>query len=256
MHIEVAREGGVATIRFHRPEKKNAINAAMYEALVTALEEGEGARDVRVHMIAGLPGIFSAGNDIADFLAYAEDGALGTPVLRFLRTLAQLDKPLVAVVDGPAIGIGTTLLLHCDLVYASPAARFETPFLDLGLVPEAASSLLMPARMGYARAFEMLCLGASFDAERAREVGLVNEVVPSEEIESYARQVALKLASRPPEALAAARRLMRGSREAVLARIDEEAALFAARLKSPEAREAFAAFLEKRPPAFAKLNGA
>jgi len=251
MKIDVAREGGIQTIRFNRPEKKNAITTAMYEALTQALEGGDWSEGVRAHVIAGLPGAFSAGNDMNDFLAFADNGALGEPVLRFLRTIATLQKPVIAAVDGLAVGIGTTLLLHCDLVYASPEASFHTPFLDLGLVPEAASSLLMPRRMGYARAFEMLCLGIKYDAGRALAAGLVNEIIPGEELESYVRQVALQLASKPPEALAAGRKLLRGSPENVMARIEEEAVLFAERLSSSEAREAFRSFLEKRPADFA-----
>jgi enoyl-CoA hydratase/carnithine racemase len=169
--------------------------------------------------------------------------------------LPQVVKPMIAAVDGLAIGIGTTMLLHCDLVYASPSAVLRTPFLDLGILPEAGSSLLLPRRIGHVRAFEMLALGAPFAAERAREIGLVNQVVPADAVEKTALDAARTLAAKPPEALALARRLMRGDPAEVLARIDAEVAEFKRRLASPEAREAFQAFLEKRTPDFRKLRG-
>ncbi|MEE9588902.1 MAG: crotonase/enoyl-CoA hydratase family protein [Hyphomicrobiaceae bacterium] len=248
MTIDVEREGGVQTLRFNRPDKKNAITAGMYEALAQAFEGGEWSDEVRVHLIAGTEGAFTAGNDLKDFLAAAQSGTHGDQALSFLRTLASIKKPLVAAVDGLAVGIGTTMLFHCDLVYASTAATFHTPFLDLGLLPEAASSLLMPRSIGHQRAFEMLCLGQKYDSERAYQAGFVNEVLPRDELEPYARQAALQLAGKPPKALALARALMRGSPDEVLARIQEEGALFADRINSPEARAAFEAFFERRPP--------
>ena len=244
--IEISRSGRIQILRFNRPEKKNALTAAMYASLVDALMSGDSASEVAAHVILGSGGVFCAGNDIRDFLATAEGNAgLGEDVLRFIRLLPLIAKPLIAGVDGLAIGIGTTLLLHCDLVYASPRAQFSTPFLNLGLVPEAASSLLMPARMGYARAFEMLVLGNTFSAGHAREAGLVNAVVPSVELEAAVMEAAQRLAAMPPEALTAARRLMRGDVAAILARIDEEAEAFKDRLASPEARAAFATFMSK-----------
>jgi enoyl-CoA hydratase/carnithine racemase len=251
--IAVEVSGGVQTIRLSRPEKKNAITSPMYEAMADALAAADERTDVAATLILGRDGVFSAGNDMAEFLDYAKGGALGGAVIRFLKTLATAHKPLIAAVDGLAIGVGTTMLLHCDLVYASPRARFRTPFLDLGLVPEAASSLLLPMRIGPQRAFEMLCLGSWMDAERACAAGLVNAVVPEAELETQARAAAAALAAKPQEALAAARRLIRGDPSAVLARIDEEVRIFAERLRSAEAREAFTAFLEKRPPDFARL---
>jgi enoyl-CoA hydratase/carnithine racemase len=201
----------------------------------------------------GSGGSFSAGSDVAEFAERARGRAdLSGPILDFIRQLALVEKPLIAAVDGLAVGVGTTLLFHCDLVYATSNSTFRTPFLDLGLVPEAGSSLLAPQRMGHARAFEMLALGETFGAERALAAGLVNAIVPAAELEAAALDAARRLAAKPPEALALCRRLMRGDTAAVRSRIEEEARIFAERLVSPEAREAFAAFLEKRPPDFQK----
>jgi enoyl-CoA hydratase/carnithine racemase len=252
--VTIEDRGPVRWLRLNRPEKKNAITSPMYQALAAALDEAEANADLAVHVIAGQPGAFSAGNDIGEFLGYAEEGALGPAVLEFLRRLVTLEKPIVAAVDGLAIGVGTTLLLHCDLVYATPASTFRTPFLDLGLVPEAGSSLVAPRLMGHARAFEMLCLGTVFTADRALAAGLVNEIVPAATLDTRVTEVATRLAGRPPAALRAARRLVRGDPAAILAQMDKEAAEFMERLKSAEAREAFVAFLEKRPPDFRKAR--
>jgi enoyl-CoA hydratase/carnithine racemase len=249
-NIEVSVAEGVQTIHIKRAEKKNALTTAMYAAMVEALTDGGGRDDVRVHLFRGEPGAFSAGNDIVDFLAFAEGQALGKDVVNFLKALATADKPLIAAVDGLAIGIGTTMLLHCDLVYASPRSVFRTPFLDLGLVPEAGSSLLAPRLMGHARAFELLCLGEAFDANRAEAAGIINRIVPQDEVVATATKAAQTLAAKPREALAAARRLVAtggaASRDELMARIDEEVALFAERLASDEARRAFAAFLGRQ----------
>jgi len=252
--IDVSRSGPVQVIRIARPEKKNALTLAMYDALSAAFETGDAAADVAVHAVLGERGVFSAGNDIGDFLNAAQgSGAYSIEtILRFLAKLPRIAKPVVAGVDGTAIGVGVTMLLHFDLVYASPASQFSTPFLDLGLVPEAGSSLLMPRLAGYQRAFEMLVLGAPFSAARAREAGLVNEIVDSDALEAKVMGTAARLAGKPPEALALARRLVRGDPADIDARIKEEAQAFRARLASPEAREAFRAFLEKRPPDFSK----
>ncbi len=244
--IEISRVDRVQILRLTRSAKRNALTAAMYAALSEALLAGDSANDVAVHVILGSDGVFSAGNDLRDFLN-AADGAEGpgNEVLRFIRLLPLVGKPLIAGVDGLAIGIGTTLLLHCDLVYASERAQFSTPFLNLGLVPEAASSLLMPQRRGYARAFDMLVLGSVFSAEDAKAAGLVNAVVPSSDLEPTVLDAARRLAEKPPEALAAARRLMRSDVTAILKCMDDEAEAFKQRLASPEARSAFAAFLTK-----------
>ena len=254
MHdVEISRSGGVQTLRLTRVAKKNALTVAMYNALADALNSGDSSDDVRVNVFLGSGGIFSAGNDIAEFLGHAKAGNTGGAE-RFIRTLPGVKKPLLAAVDGPAVGIGTTMLFHCDLVYASPTSSFTTPFLDLGLVPEAASSLLMPERMGQARAFEMLILGETFSAERALEAGMINAVLPHADLEAKVLAIAQRLAAKAPEAVMISKRLMRNRAAAVLAHTDEELISFKARLSSPEATEAFQAFLEKRPADFAKLK--
>lgn len=253
--IEVSVDDGLQTIRFARPEKKNALTPSMYTAITEALVRGDASPDVVAHLFIGSGGIFCAGNDINDFVERSRTGAtLDGPVLEFLRTLVRVQKPMIAAVDGLGVGIGTTLLFHCDLVYATRDSGFIAPFVDLGAVPEAGSSLLAPQRMGYARAFELLVLGEPFTAERAREAGFVNAIVTAEELEETARKAAARLARKPPEALAIARRLLRGDTTALAQRIEEESRIFGERLSSPEAQEAFAAFLEKRAPDFAKLK--
>lgn len=251
--IAIWRDGPIQVLRIARPEKKNALTGAMYGALADAIEAGDADDTIAAHILTGSGGVFTAGNDIGDFLATARGtGGLDKNVVRFIRLLPLIKKPLIAAVDGNAIGIGTTLLFHCDLVYAAPDATFATPFLDLGVVPEAASSLLMPARMGYTRAFAMLALGDPMSADDALAAGFVNAIVPASDLEATAVTAAKRLAAKPPEALAIARRLMRGDPELVLARMDEEVAAFRERLRSPEAIEAFTAFFEKRAPNFRK----
>ncbi|HXF53981.1 MAG TPA: crotonase/enoyl-CoA hydratase family protein [Hyphomicrobiaceae bacterium] len=253
--ISITIESGVQTLRFTRPEKKNALTAAMYTAMNAALEMGDASEDVAAHLIIGSGGTFTAGSDVGEFLERSRSNVdLTLPIVQFIRRLPLVRKPMIAAVDGPAVGIGTTMLLHCDLVYATPQASFRTPFLDLGLVPEAGSSLLAPRLFGYQRAFELLALGEPFSAERAREAGLIDAIVPAEALEATARKAASGLAAKPPEALAATRALMRGDPQAVRARIDEEVRIFAERLASPEAREAFNAFLEKRPADFSRAR--
>jgi enoyl-CoA hydratase/carnithine racemase len=254
--IEIVVDGRVQLIRFLRQEKKNAFTGAMYDAMSAALDEAERSDAIAVTVFTGSGGCFSAGNDMADFRRRAAAGTTDVPApsLDFIRRLPRATKPMIAAVDGLAVGVGATMLLHCDLVYASPAASLRTPFLDLGLVPEAASSLLAPMRMGYARAFELLCLGEAFDAERALAAGLVNAIVPAAQLETTALAAAGRLAAKPPAALTAARRLMRADAATVSARIEEEARIFAERLRSPEAQEAVAAFFEKRAPDFSKVR--
>ena len=253
--LEISRGERIQTIRFARPEKKNALTHAMYSGAAAALREGDASDAVAAHIITGSGGSFTAGNDIGDFLAGIRAGSdrAKEPVREFIRYLPQVQKPLIAAVDGLAVGVGATMLFHCDLVFASTTARISTPFLDLGLVPEAASSLLAPIRMGHARAFELLVLGEPFDAERAREAGIVNRVVEAGELEAAARQAALRLAAKPPAALATSRKLLRGETGHILERLEAESTLFAERLQSPEAKEAFQAFLEKRPADFSKI---
>ncbi|MGD2139463.1 MAG: crotonase/enoyl-CoA hydratase family protein [Burkholderiales bacterium] len=246
---------GVQSIRLNRPDKKNALTSDMYDRIIEALRSGDASGDVAVHVFLGGQGVFTAGNDIGDFARHdgkVRDPGTGAPGL--IRLLPVVEKPMVAAVDGLAVGIGATMLFHCDLVYASPAASLRTPFLDLGLVPEAGSSLLAPLRMGTQRAFELLCLGEPFDAQRALEAGLINKVVPADELEAVAFQAATRLAMKPPGALAAARKLLRGDPAAILAQIEHESEVFAQRLSSEEAREAFSAFMEKRKPDFSRFR--
>ncbi|GGE92686.1 crotonase/enoyl-CoA hydratase family protein [Stappia taiwanensis] len=245
--IEIETAGGVQVLRLNRPAKKNALTGEMYTALSEALERGNDDPDIRAHLLCGVPGAFTAGNDIADFLQYAmgDGGMADAPVVRFLRALARCETPLVAAVDGLAIGVGTTLLFHCDMVYASPRALFKTPFLDLGLVPEAGASLLAPQRMGHGRAFELLCLGEGFDPVRAKAAGLVNHIVAEEAIELEALQCAKAIAAKPAEAMALSRRLLIGDRTVLHTRMKEEIELFAQRLRSEEAKAAFTAFMAR-----------
>ena len=243
MDIEIAREGAVLSAAFARPQKKNAITGAMYEALIEALEAAERDPDVGAFMLSGKGGVFTAGNDIADFLAVAARGTGDFPAWRFVSKLAEFEKPLIAAVDGLAIGVGTTLCFHCDLVYASPAARFQMPFVNLGLVPEAGSSLLAPQRFGRAKAAEFLLLAEPFGADEALRLGLVNAVLPQAELMAHAMGRAAELAAKPRAALLATRRLLRGDPEALRARMAEEMHAFSAALKSPEAHAAFQAFL-------------
>ena len=246
------QDAGVLTLTFNRVERKNSINVAMYDALATALEKAAGDAATRVVVIQGHETIFSAGNDIEDFLKNKPAGQ-DSPVFRFLRAIATYPKPILAAVCGPAVGVGTTLLFHCDLVYAGDNAAFSMPFVNLGLVPEAASSLLVPQMFGYHRAAEALLLGEPFMAEAALEVGLVNRVVPPSEANALAQAQARKLAAKPLSSLIATKQLMKGGQQkAVLERMGEEGAQFGRMLGEPAAREAMTAFMEKRKPDFSK----
>jgi len=255
--IEITLVDEVQLIRFTRPEKKNAFTAGMYNAMSAALDEADASSGIAVTVFIGSGGSFNAGNDIADFQRRAGSGPDGIPApsLDFIRRLPKAQKPMIAAVDGLAIGVGTTMLLHCDLVYATPTASLRTPFLDLALVPEAASTLTIPLRMGYARAFELLCLGEPFGADRALAAGLVNAIVPASELEAVALKAARRLAAKPRDAMLAARRLMRGDCAPISAQIEAESEVFKTRMKSAEAQEAFAAFFEKRPPDFKRVRG-
>ena len=245
-HIIVERRGAVQLIRMNRPDKKNAITSAMYASMTKALVDGDADDEVRVHLILGVPGIFSAGNDVADFMAVAmgNDGPLDA--FGFLIALARLQKPLVSGVDGIAVGIGTTINLHCDLTFATPRTEFRTPFVDLGLVPEAGSSLIAPMVLGRQNAFALLALGEGLSAEKAKAAGLIYDVVPEEELEATAFAAAERIAQKPPQALKIARDLMLGDREVLVARIREEGSHFRERLKSEEARNAFMAFMSRK----------
>ncbi|MBK9235798.1 MAG: enoyl-CoA hydratase [Rhodoferax sp.] len=241
---------GVMTITLNRVDKKNAITAAMYGVLADTLAHAEADASVRAIVLQGHESVFSAGNDIADFLNNPPATA-ASPVFRFLRAISTCAKPLLAGVCGPAVGIGTTLLFHCDLVYAGDNAAFSMPFVNLGLCPEAASSILAPQLMGYQRAAAALLLGEPFMAEAALEMGLVSRIVPPGEVNALVRQQARKLASKPLSSLLATKRLMKQAQAPAIAqRIAEEGAIFGRMLSEPAAREAFGAFVEKRKPDF------
>lgn len=243
---------GVATIRLNRPEKKNALSIAMYAALAEALEQIADDAAVRAILLCGAGENFTAGNDLADFANRPSDGS--SPAARFLFGLAQATKPIVAAVDGYAVGIGLTMLLHCDLVYVSSRAKLRAPFVDLGLIPEAASTLLLPRLLGHTRAAEVLLLGDMLPAQRAYELGLVNGVLSAVELESHALAVCTRLAQKAPTALAHTKRLLRDTTGNTLERMQHEFQIFAAQLTSPEAREAIAAFFDKRAPDFGKAR--
>ncbi len=243
----------VLTLTFHRVDKKNSITTAMYAAMADALVAAQTDDGVRAIVIQGHETVFSAGNDISDFLSRPATSA-DMPVFRFLKAISTCAKPLVAAVCGPAVGIGTTMLLHCDLVYAGDNAAFSMPFVNLGVCPEAGSSLLAPQRMGYGRAAEALLLGEPFGAEAALEMGLVARIVPPSEANALAQRQARKLAVKPTQALMAAKRLMKqGQADLLQQRIAEEGVLFGELVRQPAAREAFGAFLDKRPPDLTKF---
>lgn len=246
-------ESGVKTLTLNRLDKKNSFTAAMYAELAEALRGAAEDDAVRVVLFQGHETIFSAGNDIGDFLN-KPPSMPDSPVFRFLNAIATFPKPLLAAVCGPAVGIGTTMLLHCDLVYAGDNAMFSMPFVNLGLCPEAASSLLLPRLMGYQRAAEVLLMGDPFMAEAALEVGLVNRVVPPTEANALAQQQARRLATKPLTSVIETKRLLKASTTpAVLERMREEGAIFGRMLQEPAAKEAFSAFLEKRKPDFSSL---
>ena len=255
--IKTGIGNGVATIEIARPEKKNALTQAMYTAMSDTLDAAHKDAAVRAVLIAGQPGIFTSGNDIEDFISRPPGHGshmMESPVARFLYALFEFDKPVVAAVTGAAIGIGTTMLLHCDFVYVADDARLAMPFVALGLVPEFASSLLVPQLMGGRRAAEKLLLGDPFNAEQAVECGIANAVLPAGEVVNHARRVAERFNSLPPGAVREAKRLMRApQRDLVAATIRAEGELFSQRLRSPEAVEAMQAFLQKRKPDFSKF---
>ncbi|PZO12962.1 MAG: enoyl-CoA hydratase [Burkholderiales bacterium] len=251
--ILVHTEAGVCTLTFNRPDKKNSITAAMYGLLADALQAAQDDAQVRCVVIQGSEAIFSSGNDIGDFLNNPP-ATTESPVFRFLRSIAQFPKPLIAAVCGPAVGVGTTLLFHCDLVYAGDNAAFSMPFVNLGLCPEAASSLLVPQMLGYHRAAEALLLGEPFMAEAALEVGLVNRVLPPLEVAGYAQTAARKMAAKPITALIETKRLMKkGQLKQVMEVMAEEGVSFGRMLGEPAAKEAFGAFMERRKPDFSKV---
>jgi enoyl-CoA hydratase/carnithine racemase len=248
-HIIVEQQGRTRVLRFARPEKKNALTVAMYEALDAALRDASADDAVRVVLITGTGDAFTSGNDLRDFVATPPTGP-DSPVFRFLGTVAAFPKPVVAAVNGMAIGIGTTLLLHCDLVIAEPHAKFSLPFINLGLVPEAASSLLLPRMLGHVRAAELLLLGEAFDAPTAHAAGIINRIAAPGACLDEAMSLASMLANKPPHAMRATKALLKASDNGVAGRMQSEATAFLAQLRGPEFAEAVAAFSEKRPPNF------
>ncbi len=256
MSIKTATLNGVLTIEIARPEKKNALTQAMYQAMADALDGARDDKAVRAVLITGQPGIFTSGNDIEDFMKRGTGGSAGSdamesPVFRFMRALLDCDKPVLAAVTGAAIGIGTTMLLHCDFVYVADDARLAMPFVALGLVPEFASSLVVPQLMGHRRAAEKLLTGDPFTPEQAVECGIATAVIAASEVVNHARRVAERFNALPPGAVREAKALMRApSRDLILQTIRSEGEIFARRLKSPEAMEAFQAFFQKRRPDF------
>lgn len=254
MSIKTATLNGVATIEMARPQKKNALTAEMYAELASALKAADADAAVRAVLIVGQPGVFTSGNDIDDFMN-RPPSTTDAPVFDFMRALVGCGKPVVAAVTGAAIGIGTTMLLHCDLVYVSDEARLAMPFASLGLVPEFASSLIVPALVGHAKAAEKLLLGDPFTAEDAVEMRIANAVLPAGEVVRHARRMAERFNSLPPGAVRESKRLMRrATQAAVLEAIEAEAEVFRQRLSSPEATEAFSAFFQKRKPDFSAFN--
>jgi enoyl-CoA hydratase/carnithine racemase len=257
MSIKTATINGVATIEIARPEKKNALTVAMYQAMAEALNAAREDGAVRAVLITGQPGIFTSGNDVEDFLTRPPgqgSDSMDSPVFRFMRALLDCDKPVVAAVTGAAIGIGTTMLLHCDFVYVSDEARLAMPFVALGLVPEYASSLVVPQLMGHRRAAEKLLLGDPFTPEQAVDCGIASAVLPAAEVVAHARRVAERFNALPPGAVREAKQLMRApERERLLQTIRTEGEIFGRRLRSPEAMEAFQAFFQKRKPDFSKF---
>jgi enoyl-CoA hydratase/carnithine racemase len=243
--VMVTDENAVRIIRLNRPEKKNALTLAMYGDLTRALREADANAAIHCVMIAGAPGAFCAGNDITDFLQ-AAGGGVDPRAHDFLHALARRQKPLVAAVNGVAIGVGTTMLLHCDYVVAGAAATLSTPFIKLGLIPEAASTLLAPMRMGYARAFSLLVMGQPLTAAEAKDAGIVNVVVDAGAVDDTALKAAREIAALPPKTVAVTRSLMRGHVDEVIKRIETESMHFRELLQSDEARTAFAAFLARR----------
>jgi enoyl-CoA hydratase/carnithine racemase len=252
-HIKIESKDNILNLTLARPDKKNALTNVMYGALADALLAAETDHATRVIVIRGEGDMFTAGNDVGEFAAIATGAFKGERhVARFIQALARATRPLVAAVQGRAVGIGTTMLLHCDFVVLAEDAQLSTPFVNLALVPEAASTLLMPLRIGYARAYEMFAFGETVDAKTALQFGIANRVVPLERLHAEAATIAHRLARLPAGSLAATKRLMRNP-EVLTAQIAAESECFAERLTTAEAREAFTAFAERRPPDFAKL---
>lgn len=253
-HVKTELTDGILVLTLQRPEKKNALTGAMYDALSDNLERAEADSAIKVVLFQGDGDSFTAGNDLADFAAQANGrNSEESPAFRFIANLGKATKPLIAAVQGNAVGVGTTMLLHCDLVYLADNARLITPFVNLALVPEAASSWLLPARIGHVRAYQMFALGEPMDAATAVACGLANAVLPPAEVRAKALAAAVTLTKRPAGSLSATKQLMR-EQERIALKITEESELFRQRLTTPEAKEAFAAFAERRQPDFTKVS--
>jgi enoyl-CoA hydratase/carnithine racemase len=248
-HIQTERSGAIVTIRMARPEKKNALTFDMYRGLTAAIIGAVNDEGIRVIVLAGAGGAFSSGNDLKDFTAAPPFG-MDSPVMQFLHAISTCPKPIVAAVNGVAVGIGMTMLLHCDLIVADPDTRFSLPFINLGLVPEAASSLILPRTIGHVRASELLLLGDMFDAATALRLGLINRVSDAGAAEAVAMTLAETLAAKAPVALLRTKALLKRESSDIATRIAEEASEFGALLRGPEFREAVSAFMEKRAPKF------
>ena len=257
MAILTSKAAGILTIEFDRLDRKNAITSAMYQTMADTINAAEGDTEVRAILITGKPEIFTAGNDLVDFAmtTAANDGVAFSdrPVIQFMKALFNSTKPVVAAVNAAAIGIGTTMLMHCDLVYAADNAKFSVPFAALGLCPEFGSSMLLPANGGHARAAEKLMLGEPFSAQEAYDMGLISKLLPADQVLAHAQAQAAKLVALPAESIRQTKRLMKAGREALKAHIDVESAQFGAMLTGAEAKEAFTAFFEKRKPDFSKF---
>lgn len=253
-HIVTELRDRIFTIRLNRADKKNAISGAMYAAMTEALNTAAADPDARVVLFTGTDGCFCSGNDLGDFLNSPADAGGGV-IAKFMQAVVDMPKPMVAAVSGPAVGIGTTLLLHCDLIYAGEKTRFQLPFVNIGICPEFGSSVMMPVIMGHPRAAELILLGEPFTAAKAREYGIINDVLPDADVLAHARAQALKLAAQPPNAIRTTKSLLkRWTREQLKEVIGVEINHFAPMLQQPEAREALGAFMEKRKPDFSKFN--
>jgi enoyl-CoA hydratase/carnithine racemase len=252
--VAVENADGILHIRLNRPDKKNALNQAMYNGLADAFELATSDPSVRVALLSGTDDCFCSGNDVKDFMNLPPAGPKN-PVLRFMLALAGCTKPVIAAVNGPAVGIGTTMLIHCDLIYAGESARFQMPFVSLGLAPEFASSYLLPRLMGHLRTAELILLAEPFDAKKALDYGLINEVLPNDAFKARALEKAQRLASLPPQALRTTKALLkRWNRDEVSKAIPAEFDVFVPMISQPEAMEAISAFMQKRKPDFSKFS--
>lgn len=253
-HILISQDSGILTLQINRPDKRNALTSAMYASIADALEKADANPKIRVVFLTGTNDCFTSGNDVVDFMQNPPPDEQ-SPVARFLHLISTFEKPIVAAVNGAAVGVGTTLLLHCDLIYAAQSTVFQLPFVNLGLCPEAASSYLLPALVGLPKAAEMLMLGESFNSEAALNYGIINAVLPDNEYREFAYSKARKLADQPAHGLRLTKQLMRKTHaELVKKTMDEEAQHFKTMLQSPEANEAMSAFLQKRKPNFSQFD--